>query len=79
MKEYAETPGNRGVYLLRRDSEGLARFTIVSLWDSMDAVRAFAGDEPERSVYYPEDDDYLVGERETTVQHFRVPWAHRGD
>lgn len=25
---------------------------------------------------YPEDDDFLVGERETTVQHFRVPWAH---
>jgi heme-degrading monooxygenase HmoA len=71
VKEYAETPGNRGVYLLRRDSEGLARFTIVSLWDSMDAVRAFAGDDPERSVYYPEDDDYLV-EREDTVEHHEV-------
>jgi heme-degrading monooxygenase HmoA len=71
VKEYAETPGNRGVYLLRRDAEGLARFTIVSLWESMDAVKAFAGEDPERAVYYPEDDDYLV-DREDTVEHHEV-------
>lgn len=37
----------------------------------MEAVRSFAGDEPERAVYYLEDDQYLL-EREPTVSHFEV-------
>ncbi|MGH2676004.1 MAG: antibiotic biosynthesis monooxygenase family protein [Actinomycetota bacterium] len=71
LKEYAETPGNLGVYVLRRTEGDVAEFLLVSLWESMDAVRAFAGDEPERAVYYPEDDDYLQ-EREPTVAHYEV-------
>jgi len=43
----------------------------VTMWESMDAVRAFAGDDPERAVYYPEDDEYLL-EREPTVSHYEV-------
>jgi heme-degrading monooxygenase HmoA len=57
---------------------GRTEVVTMSFWESMDAVRRFAGDDPERAVYYPEDDDFLVGEREQTVQHFRVPWAHPG-
>jgi hypothetical protein len=37
----------------------------------MDAIRRFAGDEPERAVYYPEDERFLV-EREDTVSHFEL-------
>jgi heme-degrading monooxygenase HmoA len=71
LKEYAETPGNLGVYVLRRTEGDAAEFVLISLWDSMDAVRAFAGDDPERAVYYPEDDEYLL-EREPTVTHYEV-------
>ena len=71
LKEYAETPGNLGVYALRRVESGVAEFLLLTLWDSMDAVRAFAGDDPERAVYYPEDDEYLL-EREPTVAHYEV-------
>ena len=76
VREYAETEGNRGVYMLRREREGRCEFLIISLWDSMDAVRRFAGDDPERAVFYPEDDDFLV-ERELTVEHYEVV-ARRG-
>ena len=41
----------------------------VSLWDSLDAVRAFAGEDIEKAVFYPEDDRFLV-EREWTAAHF---------
>jgi hypothetical protein len=34
----------------------------------------FAGDDIERAVFYPDDDEYLIG-RETTVTHHEV--AHR--
>ena len=69
---YAATPGNRGAWLLRRDLEdGLTEIVTLSHWDSMDAIRAFAGDDPERAVYYPEDDRWLV-ERDERVTHHEV-------
>jgi heme-degrading monooxygenase HmoA len=71
MKEYAETPGNRGVWMLRRDEGDRTEFVMFTLWDSMDAVKGFAGGEPETAVFYPEDDRFLV-ERENIVRHYEV-------
>ena len=71
LAEYARTPGNRGAYVLRRTEGGVTHFVLTSLWDSLDAVRAFAGDDAERARYFPEDDDYLL-EREPLVTHYEV-------
>jgi heme-degrading monooxygenase HmoA len=71
LKEYRASEGNRGVYVFRRIEGDVAEFLLISLWDSLDAVRAFAGEDHERAVYYPEDDDYLL-EREPTVSHYEV-------
>lgn len=71
VPDYRATPGNRGVYVLRRIEGDRAVFELISLWDSLDAIKAFAGDDVERARYYPEDDDYLL-EREPTVDHFDV-------
>ena len=71
LKEYGETPGNQGVRVLRRTEGAVAEFLVVSLWESMEAIRGFAGDAPETAVYYPEDDRYLL-EREATVAHYEV-------
>ena len=65
------TPGNRGVYVMRRFTGAHARFTMISLWDSVEAIRAFAGDDEERARYYPEDADYLI-KLEPTVRHYEV-------
>ncbi len=53
IKEYAETAGNRGVLMLRRDESDRSEFVMVTLWESWDAVRAFAGDDVARAVFYP--------------------------
>lgn len=72
---YSGTPGNRGVWMLRRPLDGdRVEFVMFTLWDSMDAVRGFAGPEPERAVFYPEDDRFLV-ERDETVKHYEVATA----
>ena len=42
LKEYASIPGNQGVWVLRRVYEGKSEFTLISLWDSWDAIKAFA-------------------------------------
>jgi heme-degrading monooxygenase HmoA len=41
----ARLAGSRGAWLLRRDADGQAEFLAVTLWDTLDQVRAFAGDD----------------------------------
>ena len=71
LRDYAKTSGNRGVNVLRRVQGEHCEFLLVSLWESMDAVRAFAGENPDRSVYYPDDDQYLL-DMEPLVRHYEV-------
>lgn len=69
---YASTPGNRGVWMLRRDvGDDRTEFMMFTLWDSLDAVRRFAGDDYEQAVFYPEDDRFLI-EREEQSTHYVV-------
>jgi heme-degrading monooxygenase HmoA len=71
LKEYRETPGNRGVFVLRRTQGERCEVMLVSLWESMDAVRRFAGNSPETAKYYPEDRRFLL-EMEPNVRHYEV-------
>lgn len=71
VKEYRETKGNRGVYILRRVNGYRADFVLVSLWESMDAIRAFAGDDLEKARYFPKDREFLL-EFEPKVAHYDV-------
>jgi heme-degrading monooxygenase HmoA len=69
---YADVPGNRAVLMLR----GLRKtdrteFTMVTVWDSLESITAFAGPDPERAVFYPRDEQLLI-ERDLTVRHYAV-------
>jgi heme-degrading monooxygenase HmoA len=71
VKDLRATDGNRGVMVFRRVSDGQAEFILISLWESFDAIRRFAGDEIDIAVYYPEDKEYLLA-LEPKVLHFEV-------
>jgi len=71
LKGARALPGNRGTLILRRLHDDRAEFETILLFDSLDDIRAFAGDDIEAAVFFPEDDRYLV-EREPTVRHFEV-------
>ena len=71
LAEYRDTPGNLTATMLRRDLEDRTEFVMYTTWESIDAVKAFAGDDPERAVFYPEDDRFLI-ERDLTVAHYVV-------
>jgi antibiotic biosynthesis monooxygenase (ABM) superfamily enzyme len=45
--------GYRGAYLLRRDVGDEVEFSTILLFDSFDALRAFAGDDYERAYVPP--------------------------
>ena len=71
VQEYKDTEGNRGVYVLRRLEGEVAHFLLISLWDSYDSIRKFAGDDIEASHYYDEDRAFLL-ELEPRVIHYDV-------
>jgi heme-degrading monooxygenase HmoA len=71
FRQYGETPGNRGAWMLLRDEGDRTEIITFSLWESVEAIRAFAGDDIEAAVYYPEDERYLV-ERVDKVFHYEV-------
>jgi heme-degrading monooxygenase HmoA len=71
LSDYLRTPGNRGAWMLRREVGELTEFLTFTLWESLDAVKGFAGDDYETAVYYPEDDRYLI-ERDATCRHYQV-------
>ena len=65
------TAGNQSALGLRRLVDGKAEFLIISIWDSEEAIRRFAGEDIQKAVFYPEDDRYLV-DRDLHVSHYEV-------
>jgi heme-degrading monooxygenase HmoA len=71
VAEYQKTEGNRGVYVLQRLEGDKAHFLLLTLWDSEDAIKRFAGSDMEKAKYYPEDEAFLF-ELEPKVMHYEV-------
>ncbi len=69
---YLKSPGNRGVQILRRRFDDKAEFLLVSFWDSIEAIKCFAGEDYNKAFYaFPEDREFLI-ELEPEVRHFEV-------
>ena len=68
---YSATEGNAGVWMLRRDVGDNTEFLMFTLWDSLDAVKRFAGEGYETAVFYPKDDRFLV-DRDLGASHWKV-------
>ena len=71
VKDCRATAGNRGVWVLRKVADGRAEFLFISLWESFDSIRKFAGLEIAKAVYYPEDEKFLLG-LDPNVAHYEV-------
>jgi heme-degrading monooxygenase HmoA len=71
LKDSRSTSGNQGVYILRRMKDGEAEFLFLSLWESLEAIRRFTGEDYEKARYYPEDKNFLL-EMEPTVSQYEI-------
>jgi heme-degrading monooxygenase HmoA len=71
IRAYRATPGNRGAWILRRSQQDRTEFITLSFWDSLDAIRGFAGENAEQAVFFPEDDRYLI-DRELHIDHYEL-------
>jgi heme-degrading monooxygenase HmoA len=65
------TPGNQGVMVLRRLHGAEAEFSVMSFWDSLDDVKAFAGEDVDAARYFPDDERYLL-DFPPRLKHFEV-------
>jgi hypothetical protein len=66
--------GYEGAYLLRREAEDGVEFITLTLFESMDAVRAFAGAGHEGAVVPPEA-RALLQRFDQTSQHYEGVWC----
>ncbi len=71
IPDYRSVEGNLGVYILQRRQGDVTHFITLTFWDSLESIRAFAGQDPEEAKYYPEDRDFLL-EFEPGVVHYEV-------
>jgi heme-degrading monooxygenase HmoA len=67
----ATIDGYRDLRVLRREDRGRVEFLVMTFWDSMAAIRRFAGADPERSVVEPEARAVLA-EYDDFVRHYEV-------
>lgn len=63
--------GHQGAYLLCRPLDASVEIVVLTLWESMEAVRKFAGAEPEKAVVEPEARAILMS-FDNIVTHFDV-------
>jgi heme-degrading monooxygenase HmoA len=63
--------GYRGAYVMRRYVEDGVEFVTLTLFDSLDAVRAFAGSDYETAVVIPEA-EALLSTFDKTSAHYDI-------
>ncbi|WP_258000110.1 antibiotic biosynthesis monooxygenase family protein [Fischerella thermalis] len=71
IKKIESIPGNLGAQVFRRTHGNITEFTVISYWESLDAIRKFAGNDIEKTRHLPRDKEYLL-ELEPNVKHFQV-------
>ncbi len=67
--------GYLGSYLLRRNLGDEVEFMTIILWDSIDAVRAFAGPDYETSII-PEERRKLLSKHDAKAAHYEIVATH---
>jgi heme-degrading monooxygenase HmoA len=71
VPELRQIDGFRGIYLLRRESSDSIEFVVLTLWESMNAIRKFAGENPEVAVVAPAARVFFR-EYDVEVKHFEI-------
>ncbi len=74
LRDYSQTPGNRGAYMLTQTHATHGEVITISFWDSYESIELFAGKPYDRARYYPEDKRFLL-ELPEFVEHYDVTLA----
>ena len=67
----SKVPGYRGSYFLRRDLGHEVEFVTIIFWESLEALKAFAGENYEVSII-PEERKKYLSKHEDRAAHYEV-------
>ena len=71
VERILKTDGNHGVEVLRKTEGPRTDFVVISYWESVDAVKRYAGAEYQKAVILDRDREFLI-EVEPNVLHYEV-------
>jgi heme-degrading monooxygenase HmoA len=74
VPQILKTQGNHGVEVLRRSDGAQTEFVVISYWESVAAIRKFAGPEWQKPHVLARDREFLI-EPEPVVLHYEVARA----
>ena len=69
--------GHRGAWILRQDGPEESEFVVINFFNSLDAVRRFAGENYTVAVFEPEA-RALLSRIETVANHYQVRLSPEG-
>ncbi|EGD46159.1 Antibiotic biosynthesis monooxygenase [Ruminiclostridium papyrosolvens DSM 2782] len=69
VAEAKATPGNLAAYIHSQTQSEYEHFFMVSYWQDMESIKAFAGDKPQIAVTYPEDSKFGLVSDPIVLQH----------
>jgi len=67
--DYSSVKGLLNLSFQRKNEDNKAHFLLVTIWDSLESIKHFAGAEPDLAKYYPEDDHFLLGKEKYTSMY----------
>ena len=67
--DYGSVDGLQEFFFTRRDEGDVSHFLLITVWDTLEAVKKFAGDDPSVAKYYPEDDKFLLEKEDHSLNH----------
>ena len=75
IKKFPTIKGNLGYQLMRLDGsldgDEYVEFQVISYWDSLESIHAYAGADVRRARVLPRDDEFLVG-KEAFVRNYEL-------
>lgn len=71
IKDSCATPGFLGAQIFRRFLTPKIELTLITYWDNLESIKAFAGDDISQARLYAEDEVYEI-EPDLSVQHYEV-------
>jgi heme-degrading monooxygenase HmoA len=71
LPQLVQLAGFHDARVLRRDLPQGVEFLVVTIWESLDSIRAFAGNDVESAVVPPEARDMMI-EYDRMARHYQV-------
>lgn len=75
IKKFPSIKGNLGYQLMRidggPDGDQYTEFQVISYWESLDSIKAYAGQDIRRTRDLPRDDEFLVA-KEPFVRNYQL-------